>query len=138
MLPTGLLMDESNLDDLLDQFPSLPWWQKLFSASPKSLVDKIHETEKRIVNLAKKRYPVSAVFITFNKEETKRRVLKEFSTSDLAIMQQKISSIPSRYLFRGKHVLKLIHPVEPSSFLWSRAKKPLMVGINDNFSLYHT
>jgi len=129
MLPPEIPMDEWNLKDKVDQLPPIPWWRKPFSTSAESLLEKIQEVEREIFEMTKKNYSVAQVFITFNREKTQRKVLREFSSSGSNIVNQRTSAFPSKYLFRGKHVLRVKRPVEPSAILWEQTNRSLVIQI---------
>lgn len=58
------------------------------------------------------------VYLTFETEAAQRQVLSQSSVGSLEARSNTISSVPKHYLFRGKHVLKVREPEEPTAIRW--------------------
>jgi hypothetical protein len=73
----------------------------------------------KVEGLAQLEYPVTNVFVTFETEKDQRNVLSSLSVGSASASRNDTSavSVPN-YLFRGKHVLKLKEPDEPSTVRW--------------------
>eukprot|EP00804_Cyclotella_cryptica_P013285 CCRYP_018642-RA/>CCRYP_018642-RA protein AED:0.04 eAED:0.04 QI:382/1/1/1/1/1/4/1250/711 len=73
----------------------------------------------KVGGLAQLEYPVTNVFVTFETEKDQRNVLSSLSIGSASASRNDISVISDpKYLFRGKYVLKLKEPDEPSTVRW--------------------
>jgi len=118
LLPPGVQMDETKLEELVQTVPPVPWYMKPFSTSAASIYKKILKLDTSIEKMTKKEFQVSDVFVTFETEQSQRKILERLSVGDMQVWSQRKKGIPSERLFRGKHVLKVIEPAEPSSVRW--------------------
>lgn len=67
----------------------------------------------------KRELPTSSVFVTFETEKSQREVLKWLSVGSIAAHCNSTSQVADpRHLFRGRHVLEVIEPEEPSAIRW--------------------
>merc|ERR1719491_2322830 len=74
--------------------------------------------EANIRGLAQRRYNATKVFVTFETEEGQRNTLKALSVGQIQVIYNRQGSLPSEYLFRGKHVLEVTEPDDPSGIRW--------------------
>ena len=65
-----------------------------------------------------KRAPTTRVYITFETEAAQRQVLSQTVASAITVHSNTISAVPQTYLFRGKHVLDVGEPEEPTAIRW--------------------
>lgn len=73
----------------------------------------------KVQGLAQQSYPVTNVFIVFEKEADQRRVLSELSVGQVNIDANRTSSVRNvKYLFRAERVLSVHEPEEPDSIRW--------------------
>lgn len=64
-------------------------------------------------------HPASKVFCVFEKEEDKRQVLSSLTTGYLDTVNNDSSGLSDpKFLFRGKHVLRVTQPDQPSTIRW--------------------
>jgi len=73
---------------------------------------------KEYFEVTKERPATAHVFLTFETEAAQRQVLSQSSVGSMKAKRNDVSSVPKHYLFRGKHVLDLREPDEPSSIRW--------------------
>ena len=74
----------------------------------------------KIQGLAQQDYPVSHVFLTFETEAAQRQVLSGLSVGSRAAAKNDVNVMADHptYLFRGKHLLRVEEPDEPSTVRW--------------------
>ena len=82
-----------------------------------SLLD-IEAQIKTYFEETKDRPRTTHVYLTFETEAAQRQVLSQSSVGSLEARSNMISSVPKHYLFRGKHVLKVREPEEPTAIRW--------------------
>ena len=120
LLRPGVRFDKNNLDAMIQQCYPVPLWQKLFlwASDAPTLLKKIRSMEEgTIKKLAAQDQHASNVFVTFETEQGQRRALEALSVRRLDLWMNK-SNIPQSLLFRGKHLLAVKEPPEPSSVRW--------------------
>jgi hypothetical protein len=120
LLRPGVRFDKNNLDAMVQQCYPVPLWQKLFlwASDAPTLLKKIRSMEEgTIKKLAAQDQHASNVFVTFETEQGQRRALEALSVRRLDLWMNK-SNIPQSLLFRGKHLLAVKEPPEPSSVRW--------------------
>lgn len=120
LLRPGVKFDKNNLDGMVEQCCPVPWWQKWFllASDAPTLLKKIREMEEgTIKQLAGEQQNASSVFITFETEQGQRNALKALSVRRLDLWVNK-SKIPENLRFRGKHLLAVCEPPEPTSVRW--------------------
>jgi hypothetical protein len=74
----------------------------------------------KVQGLAQQDYPVSNVFVTFETEAAQRQVLSALSVGSRATAKNNIEVMKDHptYLFRGKTLLRVEEPDEPSTVRW--------------------
>lgn len=120
LIKPGVRFDKDNLDAMVQQCYPVPLWQKLFllKSDAPTLLKKIRALEKgSIKKLAAQEMNVSNVFVTFETEQAQRRALNALSVGRLDVWRNK-SKLADNLLFRGKHVLAVREPPEPSAVRW--------------------
>lgn len=120
LLRPGVKFDKNNLDGMVEQCYPVSWWQKWFllASDAPTLLKKIRKMEQgTIKQLAGQQQNASNVFITFETEQGQRSALKALSVRRLDLWTNK-SHLPEKFLFRGKHLLAVREPPEPSSVRW--------------------
>jgi len=84
-----------------------------------ALYKKIIVLNAEILGLLNCSYPVTNVFLTFEKEEAKRRVLTELSVGIFDKLKNNVEALSDQnYCFRSKYVLDIFEPEEPSTIIW--------------------
>jgi len=120
LLRPGVPFDKNNLDAMVEQCFPVPHWQKwlMFASDAPTLLKKIRAMEQgTIKELAAQEQNVSNVFVTFETEQGQRRALRALSVRRLDLWKDH-SNISESFLFRGKHLLAVREPPEPSSVRW--------------------
>ena len=79
------------------------------------IYDKLEENDVTIKELQQQEYDVTDVIITFETEEGQRLALETLTTGELDVRLQRRGSRGEPSLFRGKHVLDVVEPAEPSA-----------------------
>ena len=85
------------------------------------LVAKYRTVEDGIKDILRENrdHPASTVFVTFETEAGQREVLKALSVGSYAVRRNDRSSLSNpKHLFRGRRVLEVIEPEEPSAIRW--------------------
>lgn len=83
------------------------------------LVSRLVVLTAKIQGLSQQDYPVSNVFVTFEKESDQRKVLSGLSIGKWATMRNNSKALSNPlHLFRGKHVLAVSEPDEPNTIRW--------------------
>jgi hypothetical protein len=73
----------------------------------------------KVQGLAQLEYPVTNVFLTFETEKSQRHVLEKLSVGSLSANKNDHNALSNpKYLFRGKQVLAVSEPDEPSTIRW--------------------
>jgi hypothetical protein len=73
----------------------------------------------KVQGLAQQDYPVTNVFIVFEKKADQRRVLEKLSVGQASVDANLTSSVrDAKYLFRTERVLSVHEPEEPDSIRW--------------------
>jgi hypothetical protein len=73
----------------------------------------------KVQGLAQLEYPVTNVFLTFETEKNQRHVLEKLSVGSLSAHKNDHNALSNpKYLFRGKQVLAVSEPDEPSTVRW--------------------
>jgi hypothetical protein len=73
----------------------------------------------RIVKLCDETYPASSVFFTLETEKWQRYILDNLVVAPVHISKNNIGVLKNpKYLFRGKHMLNVVEPAEPSTIRW--------------------
>lgn len=90
---------------------------------PEILLQKIKDKTSEIKELQKQQYNVASVIITFETEAGKRTALNALQKS--AFDRARNNTAEKDHLFRGKHVLDLIEPSEPSAVRYVNLDIPL-------------
>jgi hypothetical protein len=85
-----------------------------------ALYNKVIVLTAEIKGLSQLDNPVTSIFITFETEKAQREILSTLcvSKSD-ALCNNKNALKDKKHIFRGKHVLEIIEPDEPSTIRWS-------------------
>lgn len=91
------------------------------SEPAEKIYGKLLELDSAIDELSQRDYDVSSVFITFEKEEMQRTVLRA-----MTVPRMKPDLLDERYKFHG-HVLTLSEADEPSSIRWGNLDNPRLV-----------
>ena len=74
----------------------------------------------KVQGLSQLDYPASNVFIVFETEAGQRRVLESLSLGSLQVSRNNTAAVKNpAHLFRGRHVLKVSEPDEPSTIRWA-------------------
>lgn len=126
-------MDESNLKELVEQIPSMPWWKKIFSTSADTLYEKVVALDASIDEMSKKEYDVVSIVATFEKERDQRKVLERLSFGSVTVDRQQKDKVPPEYLFRGERVLSICEPEEPNSMRWQDMDTSISVRICSHY-----
>ena len=71
-----------------------------------------------IVELQKKTYTASKIFVTFETEEGQRNALDTLKVGRLNLMMNNTHAVPSQCLFDGTSVLNVVEPAEPNTIRW--------------------
>ena len=131
-LPREVGLNEKNLDDLLDKAPNPGIFSKIFCCAKNTdvAVQLIKEIDEQLKELAKKEYAASAVFVTFETEENKMRVLE-----GMAVPKARKNWLDEKLMFDGK-VLNVIEPGEPNSIRWADLDETLLVRCCNYFYVY--
>jgi hypothetical protein len=113
-LPPHINFCSDDLERTVLQCPEPGFLKRFFccSTGPKGLYDKVQALDKEIEMYADKNYRAASVYVTFEKEEMQRRVLKQMTYPKLC---KKV--VDSKYLFGG-YLLDIDEPDEPSSIRW--------------------
>ena len=119
--------DPTDLASVVAKIPEVPEWKMKYlrSPSPQSMYERLEELDAEIEALSEKKFNVSSVFITFETEQSQRRVLEAMSFPKL----QSVASIPEEFMFEG-HKLTILEPDEPSSIRWADLNVPELVSPN--------
>jgi len=73
----------------------------------------------KVQGLAQLDFPVTNVFVTFETETDQRNVLRKLSVGSLKAYRNDHRALADpKFLFRGKHVLAVEEPDEPSAIRW--------------------
>jgi hypothetical protein len=73
----------------------------------------------KVEGLAQLEYPVTNVFVTFETEKDQRKVLSCLSVGSVHADRNDIKALADpKFLFRGKHVLKVSESEEPTTIRW--------------------
>lgn len=73
----------------------------------------------KVQGLSQQDFPASNVFVVFETEAAQRRVLESLSIGSLKVTRQVTAAVKNpNHLFRGKHVLSIREPDEPSTIRW--------------------
>lgn len=142
LLPPKLELDVQRLHELVPQCSPVPAWKKLllFQKDAPSLLKEINKLDHDIEEMSRKRYHVSNVFISFETERAQRKALTCLTHRRLDIWLNTGDSIPEPFRFRGKHLLVVREPAEPSSIRWddlddSPVKKTIQLTITTALSM---
>jgi len=129
MLPAGISLDASNLDDAVKQCRPEPQWKTYVSrknkkSSAEMIVEEVRGIDDKIVEMAAfggLKFDVTSVFVTFHTEEAQRNVLEE-----LTVPRLREGELDEFYRFGGGEeetttttVLRILEPDEPDSIRWS-------------------
>ena len=113
-------LDSEENQAVIDSTPPTPWYYKClpFLVDARISYDRLKENEEAIRELSEKEYEVTDVFITFETEAAQRQALSSLSVGKLAIMNQDQNALSENLKFRGKILLEVSEPAEPSSVRW--------------------
>jgi hypothetical protein len=128
MIKPGIQFDTKDLETMAANCVPLETWQKylLLQSSPDVLLQKIRKYDEAAKQLTKKSASVSHIFATFETEESQRAVLNALSRPGYQRMFGNVK-IPEKFKFRGKHVLNVKEPAEPSSVRWHDLDETLLI-----------
>ena len=120
LLPLGITLEPSNLDRAFEQASPLTFLQRCMMTTDSSTIKaKIDEIDQKIkLDLVKRVYVVSKVFIIFEMNHSQHKALEKLSIGGINVMMNNKSVLPEKFCFRGKHVLRVGEPPEPSSVRW--------------------
>lgn len=126
-----------NLKPLVESCVTLSWFFRkcLFYPDAETIVEKLEQLEQLIKKLSEEEpnKNVSDIFVTFEKEEQQRTVLKKMRCARLNSIFQTKMFLPSSVaenLFRDKHILNIVEATgEPSSIRWEDLDESLFTQI---------
>ena len=85
-----------------------------------ALYNRVIVRKAEVKGLSQLDYPVTSLFLTFETEKAQREVLSTLSVSKSEALRNNTKALKDKeHLFRGKHVLEIIEPEEPSTIRWS-------------------
>ncbi len=115
-LPPHVKFEVEDLENIVLQCSEPGFVSRIFfgSVGPKELYDRIKGLDILIEEIAAGDFPVTRVFVTFEKEEMQQRVLKALTYPKLCK-----GMVDSMYKFDGHILLKVREPDEPSSIRWN-------------------
>jgi hypothetical protein len=89
------------------------------SAIPK-LVQRLEALDEKIKDYFKtaKEPDVTKIFLTFQTEAAQRQILAKMAVGTLDALNNNLKAVDPRYLFRGKYVLEVREPDEPTAIRW--------------------
>ena len=88
----------------------------------------------KVQGLAQLDFPVTNVFLTFETERDQRHVLQKLSVGSLKASRNDKRALPDpKYLFRGKHVLAVEEPDEPSTIRWQDLNAGFLQKLKEQF-----
>lgn len=79
---------------------------------------------------------MSNVFCIFETEESQQAALKTLSVRGLDILRNNTSVLADTYLFRGRHLLSVKEPPEPSSIRWKDLDENVVVRFQWRFVMF--
>jgi len=83
-----------------------------------SLYNELVVLTSKVRGLSQIDYPVTKVYISFETEGAQRSALNALSLGKLDIVRQKSKTLKKKFFFRGKTILKINEPQEPSTVRW--------------------
>ena len=128
--PAGVVMDRNDIDRAVKTAQNHPWYYKLAFGfmDAETLHKEIVKLDTRILSdLAKREYNVSNVFVVFETEHAQQQALRELAVLRIDAFRNNTSALPRDLLFRGKKVLEVREPPEPSSVRWKDLNETTMV-----------
>jgi hypothetical protein len=89
------------------------------SAIPK-LVQRLDAIDEKIKEYFKtaKEPDVTKIFLTFETEAAQREILAKMTVGTLDALNNNLKAVDPQYLFRGKYVLEVREPDEPTAIRW--------------------
>ena len=85
-----------------------------------ALYNRLIVRKAEVKGLSQLDYPTTSIFLTFETEKAQRDVLATLSVSKSDALRNNTKALKDeKHLFRGKHVLEIIEPEEPSTIRWS-------------------
>lgn len=118
--PGGVKVDTQNVAASVETALPLTRLQKMmFTSSAEIVAAQIKAIDEEIANdLSKRHYDVSNIFCIFEMEADQQAALEQLSVGGIQIFKNQNSTVPENLRFRGKHVLNVAEPPEPSSVRW--------------------
>lgn len=126
--PPNTVVHPRAIDEAVQTAKELPWYKKLLFIDAQKIKENIAKIDNSIeADFGQRDYNVSSVFVIFETEEAQQLALKWLSVKGLDLFRKDVSSLPDECLFRGKHLLSVIEPPEPSSVRWQDLGESLFV-----------
>lgn len=126
LLPPGMKFNQHNLQEAVENAIPIPWYMSFMKSDAAALKKKIDTLTDQLIELGKEHNDVVEVFVTFETEQAQRQVLEAFSIPKIDVMLQRKNSLLPEHLFRGKHVLDVREPAEPSAVRWQDLDEGLL------------
>lgn len=120
LLPPGVKVDPRNVDSAVGEALPLTLLQKCMMVSDADAIKaKIDAIDKKIqLDLSKRHYAVSNVFVIFDMMASQHAALQKMSVGGFHVMMNNTSVLPENLRFRGQYILNVGEPPEPSSVRW--------------------
>lgn len=116
------LDNDADVREMLDRTEPLTGWNKFFAKigmedDIRSMYVELIRLNDLVRELADEDYEATDVFVTFETEAGQRRALQELSVGQCSLWWNR-AAIPRYCKFRGKFVLDVAEPTEPSTIRW--------------------
>lgn len=119
LITNGKHFNKFNLDQAVKDSSKLTWWQSKIYDPAETIFNRICALDEEIEKLSRAKYPATSVFVTFESEETQRRVMRTLLVSKYDSWKGNKAALPSELLFRSTHLLAIVEPSEPLSIRWT-------------------
>ena len=136
--PAGVEIDPHDLGSAVATARPVPWYLKIIGyKDAETIQTQVGALNEKILSdLAEREYEVSEVFVIFETEESQQECLKQMAVLGIDAFRNNTSALPNNLVFRGKHLLWVMEPPEPSSVRWMDLDETRMVR-NDDLGCSH-
>jgi hypothetical protein len=127
--PLGVEIDLKDIASAVKTALPVPCYWKLFGTLDAETIQKrIASIDEMIdTDLSKREYGVSNVFVIFVEEKAQQNTLQALQVPALQLYRNNTSILARNNVFRGKHLLHVMEPTEPSSVRWQDLDESFLV-----------
>jgi hypothetical protein len=127
--PLGVEVDLKDIASAVKTASPIPWYWKLYGTLDAETIHKRIASIDEMIDkdLSKREYEVSNVFVIFDEEKAQQHALQALQVPALPLYRNNTSILASNHVFRGKHLLHVMEPPEPSSVRWQDLDESFLV-----------